>query len=102
MRITLKAVNAALPRVDALRREFRLYGSTGLTPQRTTLGSAYAEAGNDGTVSIRVYGVEDGKIRRDYYGETVNITEIVEDWMRGETDRGHAVFDIAGKLKEWK
>lgn len=100
MKYTIKSINAALPRVDALRREYRTYGSTGLTPQRTTFNAAYISTEDDGTVSIRVYGVGDAYEARDYHGETISITDIIEAWIKGETDREHAVYDIQQVLND--
>lgn len=94
MKYTLKSINAALPRIDALRREYRTYGSTGLTPQRTTFASAYISAEDDDTVSVRIYGVGDAYEARDYHGETIDISDTIESWIKGETDREHAVYDI--------
>ena len=84
--ITKKSINAALPRLDELRRSFLLPGSTGLIhyPHMRHLRCAMLDIDPaDGNAPrCVVYGVGDALEYDHFHGiDCVDITEHIEAWM---------------------
>lgn len=86
MKTTRKSINAALPRLDQLRREFLLPGSTGRIPysHMRHLRCAmmdYDPATQQATRCV-VYGVGDALEYDHYHGrDCIDITEAITEWM---------------------
>jgi len=87
--IKLSTINANLPRLDALRRSYRLHEWTGVFPSGIkTFYCAFADYDVNGNcTSIRTYPYVDALECRHGTGYTAEVTDIIEDWMRGEYDR---------------
>ena len=84
--ITKKSINSALPRLDELRRNFLLPGSTGLIPypHMRHLRCAMLDIDpDDGKVTrCVVYGVGDALEYDHYHGvDCMDITEHIIQWM---------------------
>lgn len=104
MKITKKSVNAALPRLDQIRREYLMPGSVGIiNVQRGHLSCAVAEADDDGIVSITLYAVGDAQKRNHYYGtDCIDVTDEIVEWVSDcYIDRSRTVDEIAYKLNEY-
>lgn len=89
MKPTLKSINAALPRINLIRRNYMFHGETGFAHGYGFFASAYADLDKDGNVEdIRIYAVGDALERRHYYGEegTVDITDQIERVLLAEDD----------------
>lgn len=103
-KITLSTINANLPRLDTLRRSYRLHEWTGVFPSGTqTFSHAFADYDGDGNCTeIRTYAYGDAMERRHYYGtgDTADVTDIIEDWMRGEYDRAEVCRRIQAAIAE--
>ena len=87
--ITKKSINAALPRLDELRRSFLLPGSTGWIPypHMSHLSCAMLDIDPDTGDATRcvVYGVGDAMEHDHYYGiDCVDITSQIIEWMSNE------------------
>ena len=92
MKPTKKSIAQQLPRLDALRREYRTHDQYGICPNRT-FGSAYADLAEDG--SIAIYAVGDGREPRHYYAgsydDVVDITAQIEAAIKAED------YDVYGR-----
>ena len=89
MKPTLKSINDALPRFDAMRRHWMKQGTTGWTDGREYLQVAFADLGPDGNVTdITLYTYGGGKAPRHYYNEqhddVIDITVQIEDAISGD------------------
>lgn len=98
--ITKKSINAALPRLDELRRSFLLPGSTGLIPYPNMRHLRCAKLDYDPetrqATRCVVYGVGDA-LELDHYYETdcIDITAAIIEWMSDcDTDRKACVQTI--------
>lgn len=83
---TLKSINNELPRFDFLRRNYMLYGYTGMAYGYGFLEAAFANLDKDGNVeSIRLYTFGEAMERRHYYhmDGVVDITSTIEMAIRG-------------------
>ena len=79
---TLKSINENLPRLDVLRRNYMVHGTTGYTYGRQFIKAAFANLDESGNVDdIRIYAEGDAMERRHYYSEkgTVDITGVIEE-----------------------
>ena len=95
MKITKKAINAALPTLS----HFRGYAvqEGGYAPKYGTLDLVIARVLDDGTVRIRDYAVSEAKEADDYQrsGNCVEITEIIQSWIdNASMSRARAVEQI--------
>lgn len=103
-KITLSSINANLPRLDTLRRSYRLHEWTGVFPSGIqTFSRAFADYdGNGNCTEIRTYAYGDAMERRHYYGtgDTADVTDIIEDWMRGEYDRAEVCRRIQSAIDD--
>lgn len=101
-KVTLKAVNAALPRTTYFNA-YRRIGDTGAFPHNIrTLSSVVARLHADGYVDISTYAYGDGQTPDDYYGRGIyaDITDIIIDWHWGDyTTRKEAVALIRDRLQ---
>lgn len=84
--ITKKSINAALPHLNELRRQFLLPGSTGLVPypHMRHLRCAMLDIDQDTGKATRcvVYGVGDALEYDHYHGiDYVDITAQIIEWM---------------------
>lgn len=50
--------------------------------------------------AIRIYGYGDAYERRDYYGETTNITDPIEDYLKCNIDWDSMIYEIEKIIKE--
>lgn len=104
MKPTKKSINAALPRLDFLRRNYMLHDyGVGIAYGYGYLRSAWADLDEDGNVSyIRIYSVGDAMERRHYYNEpgSVDITDAIENAIREESDRWHTIDEIQSIIIE--
>lgn len=88
MKPTKKSIAQQLPRLDALRREYRTHDQYGICPSRT-FSEAYADLAEDGSVTrIAIYAVGDGREPRHYYAgsydDVVDITAQIEAAIKAE------------------
>lgn len=103
-KITLSSINAELPRIDTLCRRYRLLQWAGFFRKGTQTISAvfadYDDAGRCTGISVYAYG--DAKECRHYYaiGNTVNITDIIGEWMLGEYRRAEVCRRIQAAIAE--
>lgn len=103
---SLKSINAALPRLDELRRRFLLPGSTGLIPypHMQHLRCAMLDIDPDTNQATRcvVYGYGDALERDHYYGvDCVDITDQIIEWMSEyDSTRKRCVAAIQEKIME--
>lgn len=106
MKLTKKSINAALPRLDELRRSFLLPGSTGRIPYRYMrhLRCAMLDIDPDTKQATRcvVYGVGDALESDHYYGiDCIDITECIMSWMSDDyVDRAACVSMIQDLAEE--
>lgn len=104
--VTLKKINAGLPRVNEINRWYIPQDFAGMVPDNAEmLGHAYADIDADGDVSIALYSTSDARERRHYYEErgSVNITDIIYEWaFYGNMSRKEAVKEIKNKLNNSK
>lgn len=84
----------------SIRREMKYYGprlraghygvagyTTGIVPSDfRTLSGIFCDVDDGEVTGIRLYCVGDAEERRDYYGETIDITEPVERYLMGLSD----------------
>src|SRR5574344_2713840 len=97
MKITKKLVNSALPKITEIERSYTPSGYTGFSPyDMRRLREAIAEINDDETISIYLYGVGDAYEERHYYNKYRGsvITDIIENWLRGEATRDMTVTSI--------
>lgn len=101
-KVTLKAVNAALPRTTYFNA-FRRTQDLGAFPHNIrTLEKVIARLCDDGSVDINAYAYGDGQAPDDYYmrGICADITDIIIDWHWGDhTTRKEAVALIRDRLQ---
>lgn len=83
----------------SIRREMKYYGPrlrsghyitpgfVGMVPvDFGTLCGVFCDVGDGEVTDIRLYCVGDAKERRDYYGETIDITEPVKRYLMGMSE----------------
>lgn len=87
MKPTIKSINAAMPRLDAIRKNYMFHGETGYAHGYGYLKAAFADLDDNGNVTnITLYAVGDAMERRHYYNEpgtiaiTYAINAALEDW----------------------
>ena len=109
--LTKKMINAELPRIDNLRKWYRLEGQLGCFPDNIQMFSrAFIDIYVDGTADCRYYGYGDAYEPRHYYceedgrnefdgGVTYDVTSLFEYWIRGDADRHATVNFIYNKIK---
>lgn len=103
MKITKKAINKALPCVRYFNKWYVPHGFAGILPgNSSTLASVIFRVDEYGDVIERDYGVGDGYIPEDYRmdGVCVDVTDVIEKWMRGNVSREEVVDEIQKKFKE--
>lgn len=103
---SLKSINAALPRLDELRRSFLLPGFAGLVPypHMRTLRCAMLDIDPETHQATRcvVYGYGDA-LEYDHYHDIdcVDITDCIAEWMRDyEYSRKDCVAAIQEKIMD--
>lgn len=100
--ITKKSISAELPNVATLRKYHVPSNHVGwLYDNQSMLGSAFADVYN-GAFSVRIYDVGDAMEPRDYHGESISITDIIEGWIAGEYQRADVVSMIAARVNGTK
>lgn len=102
MKVTLNAVNAALPRTTFFNA-FRRTQDLGAFPHNIrTLEKVIARLCEDGSVDISTYAYGDAKTPDDYYmrGICADITDIINDWhWKHDVGRAEAVWLIRERLQ---
>lgn len=75
--------------------------TTGAVPaDYQTIHSVWCDVENGIVTDIRLYAVGDARERRDYYGETTNITEPIEDYLKCNIDWDSMIYEIEKIIKE--
>lgn len=103
---TKKSINAALPRLDELKRSFLLPGSTGLIPypymRHLRCAMLDIDPADGQATRCVVYGVGDALEYDHYHGvDCVDITEHIIQWMSEyDVTRKDAVNAIYEMLEE--
>ena len=100
--ITIKAINAALPRLDTMKRHYMPENTTGWIDGREFIGSAFADVDKDsGEIAITIYASGDAMEEKHYHSERYNdtvidITEQIENAISGATrsETVHAIYNI--------
>lgn len=67
-------------------------------PKIGYINSAHMDVEGGVCTDIRVYAVGEAMERRDYHGESANITDEIQDYLEGETDWNgmiRAIADVA-------
>lgn len=106
MKTTRKSINAALPRLDELRRSFLLPGSTGMIPypHMRHLRRAMLDYDPETQQATRcvVYGVGDALEADHYHGiDCIDITDAIIEWMSDyDTNRKACVEMIWEQAQE--
>lgn len=100
MKPTIKSINAALPRLDTIRRKYMFHGETGFAHGVGHLPAAYADIGEDGNVTgIAIYAVGDAQEERHYYNRTGTVSiydiidEVLRDWDISRSTVAHMIQD---------
>jgi hypothetical protein len=102
-KVTLSTINKRLPRVDWLQRNYLLDTFSGITPKGAKrLRIVFADLDNGDFTGIRVYAYGDAMEARHWYGigNSANVTDIIENWMRGEYDRAEVCRLIQQRIAD--
>lgn len=89
MKPTIKSINAALPRIDTLRKNWMVPGWCGWMTPRGYLRSAIVDVIGNEVESITLYAAEDAMYSRHYYSEgdgetSFVITQVLWDVLADE------------------
>lgn len=97
----------------SIRHELNCYGagiraynygvpgfSTGIMPKHGFLDAVYADAENGIVTDIRLYTVGDAKERRDYCGESIDITAAILDYIKNRITWDEMISDIEDIVKD--
>lgn len=75
--------------------------TTGAVPaDYQTLHSVWCDVEDGIVTDIRLYAVGDARERRDYYGESTDITAPVEDYLKCNIDWDSMIYEIEKIIKE--
>lgn len=101
--VTLKSINANLPRLDTLRRDYAPIGTPGIQYWRIGyLRAAIADVDDarQHVTGITIYTYGDAMEADHYHGGGINITEQIEDALKDhEITRKRLAKDIQAAIK---
>ena len=101
--VTLKSINANLPRLDTLRRDYAPAGTTGIQYWRIGyLRAAIADVddAHKHVTGITIYTYGDAMEADHYHGGGIDITEQIEDALKDhEINRKRLANDIQAAIK---
>ena len=99
----------------SIRHEMKYYGAgiraghygvcgytVGEMPANGFIETVCADVENGIVTDIRLYTVGDAILERDYYGESVIITEAIEDYIKNRSTWDEMIHDIAAIIKTEK
>ena len=104
MKVTMKSINANLPRLDALRRNYAPLGTTGYQYWRLGyLSAAVADIdeANRKVTDITIYTYGDAMKASHYYGGGIDITDCIEEALRDpDITRRDLILNIQNTIEE--
>ena len=104
--VTLKSINANLPRLDALRRDYAPLGTTGVQYWRLGyLRAAIADIdeARRNVTDITIYTYGDAMKVDHYHGGGIDITDCIEEALKNEDcaiDRRTLVRNIQSRIED--